>query len=335
MSTDLIDALSAAAPRAEVLEAEWPSTARQALLARIMSDELSSPPRVRPLASRRRALLAPLATSAAVLAAVAGATALVRSDDAGHGVAGGFDPGPLTATQRVLAGQYTYRADTTYKVAADGDAKVIERSEDWTAPDGENWSRRVDGARSYCFDFPRQGAASIHSPTQAVFDSLPTEPDALNSYLREHAEGSTSRDEAVFVAVGDMLRTEDGLASSALRAALVEVLAGTGRVTVHPGAHDFLGRPAVRADFVDQQNRPGELASLYFDPATYQLLEERYGSSGGSTVPPAGPSQPYDATPAPEPGTGPDLSGAATARVMTAERVVDTLPDDVQRCPRS
>ncbi|MGI8679165.1 MAG: hypothetical protein ACR2LX_10840 [Jatrophihabitans sp.] len=144
--------------------------------------------------------------------------------------------------------------------------------------------------------------------------------------------GSTSRDEAVFVAVGDDLRITDGLASSKLRAAMLGALGHVQRVQIHEGVRDVLGRPAVRADFVDQKNRPGELDSLYFDPATFQLLAERNGSSGGPSDPHAYQSTSYGAMGAPA-NTQQQLVGPNNANVMTSEKVVGSLPSSVRNCP--
>ena len=104
------------------------------------------------------------------------------------------------------------------------------------------------------------------------------------------------------------------------------------RITVHTGVHDFRNRPAVRVDFVDQTQRPGELSSLYFDPATFQLLEERDGSSGAATTY-SGPSPAWSGPlPGGEPATHDELGGQATVSVMTQEKVVDRLPSSVAGC---
>jgi hypothetical protein len=96
----------------------------------------------------------------------------------------------------------------------------------------------------------------------------------------------------VFVLVGDLLRDYDGLASPRLRAALVAVLSRTPGVTLHEGALDYLGRPAVRLDFVDQRIRPGEVSSLYFSSTSFRLLEERTGRNGKPSTY-SGPSPAY------------------------------------------
>jgi hypothetical protein len=94
----------------------------------------------------------------------------------------------------------------------------------------------------------------------------------LLHYLRSHVSGSTSRDEAVFVAVGDMLRT--GIVPPALRAAAIRVLERTPHVALGVTHTDALGRPVIRFDFVDTSKRANETQSLIFDPKTAALLGE-------------------------------------------------------------
>lgn len=119
------------------------------------------------------------------------------------------------------------------------------------------------------YAFP-PGEDSINNPSPAFLATLPTDPAALLNYLRAHVHGSSSTDEAVFVAVGDML--SGGFAPPALRAATLRVLERTPHVTVRSG-QDSLGRTATVVDFVDESGRPGVVQSLYFDPATARLLQ--------------------------------------------------------------
>ncbi|MDT4936082.1 MAG: hypothetical protein QOK11_3974, partial [Pseudonocardiales bacterium] len=110
-------------------------------------------------------------------------------------------------------------------------------------------------------------------------------PADLDSYLRAHVSGSTSKDEAVFTAVGDMLR--GGLAPAHLRAAAIRVLEHTGHVTA-TSALDTLGRPAIQITFADAASRPGEDQALLFDP-------ERMPEGLHVELPYAGPLSPVPA----------------------------------------
>lgn len=332
MTPDPLDRLMAYRPSADVVDAEWTPAARARLRTRLLTE---APARARlRFVPRRRTwgVAAPVAAGTIVVALIAGIIVFASG--------GGGDPGlqpagpPFTAsgvraTPDVGAHQYAYRADKSFDVK-DGKLPVeTQRTENWAAPDGSIWSYRRSGGKTECNHFRPSGAPTFDGPTKAFFDRLPTDVAVLQAYLRTHVMGSTSRDEAVFVAAGDMLRLHDGLATSRLRASLVAVLSRTPRITVHPDVRDFLGRPAVRADFVDQDNRPGELASLYFDATTFQLLAERNGTSGK----PAGPvaSRSYDATARPD-ATAQELTGPATLVVMTVEKVVDALPKKLAKC---
>jgi hypothetical protein len=143
--------------------------------------------------------------------------------------------------------------------------------------------------------------------------------------------GSSSQDEALFVAAGDMLRQADLLAPSQLRAALVTVLSGISGMTVHTGVTDARGRPVVRVDWVNQALRPGDLSALYFDASTYQLLEERDGASGGPSSY-NGPSPAYTAHESDPAPTAEQLPNPANVEVVTAESVADSVPSDVLDC---
>jgi hypothetical protein len=162
-------------------------------------------------------------------------------------------------------------------------------------------------------------------PFERQFDTITAvRQDALQSYLRNHVEGSSSHDEAVFVAVGDALRTAGGLASPKLRAAMLAVLSRTPGVILHLDAQDYLQRPAIRADFVDQQIRPGAVHAYYFDPSDFRFLEERFAPNGEPSTH-TGPSPAYDAPAGP--AADPDVfTGAAFIDVIRSAEVVDHLP---------
>lgn len=57
-------------------------------------------------------------------------------------------------------------------------------------------------------EYTRSGpyAFGFASRSPHFLTSLPTEPDQLSAYLRARVSGSSSQDEAVFVAIGDVLR---------------------------------------------------------------------------------------------------------------------------------
>jgi hypothetical protein len=345
-SADVMAAVAGLRPTRSSLAAEWGADRQAEILHRIVGDE--------PAAGRERAHEIPLqfvpaghgsrrsgrvsrlalgVSIAAVVAAAGTVVAAVSSGNGGGDLAAGalgpaFDPPTGLSSDTIGPGQYSYRALRQLDVDADGkpvqnDQAMVERN--WIAANGDVVSIRT-GSQNGCTTFPSGGAASFIEPTLSFFESLPTDVDALNAYMRAHVEGSSSRNEAVFVSVGDALQTADGLASPRLRAAFVAVLSRTPGVSLHEDVTDYLGRPALRADFVDQRIRPGEVQSLYFDPTTFALLEDREGGNGQPSTY-DGPSPAYDSTRVPDVATDPEqLTGAAFIDVMTSEKTVDTLP---------
>jgi hypothetical protein len=151
----------------------------------------------------------------------------------------------------------------------------------WTAADGETWgdTNRAPAGEFCIHRFPPPAdSAELEDPGTGFLATLPTAPEALAAYFQSHVEGSTSRDEAVFVAVSDILRT--GRAIPALRAELFRVLEDTGHVYVTEDARDSRGRAEVRVDFIDEQQRHGEIQSLYFDPDTARVMDEVLSANG-------------------------------------------------------
>jgi hypothetical protein len=333
MTDDPIDRLAVYRPTAGTLEAEWPAADRSRTRAALLRTTPRRSLRFRPAQRRVSRTLGPVAAGLAVLVLIGGLLVIAlggagRSTTPGAGPSGG---GVETAVPG--DGQYAYRYDRQIDLDANGqevpDGPNEMRDRSWVSPDGNIVSAR-EGSQSGCTTFPRQGT-SLEEPTTQFFAGLPTDVGQLTAYLRSHVSGSSSQDEAVFVAVGDALREGDLLATTELRAALVGVLRNTPGVTVHEHQQDYLGRPSVRVDFVDERHRPGEIHSMYFDPGTYQFLEEREGSSGQPDTY-RGPSPAYDAPPSASTGTPDQLTGAAFIDVMVEERVVDSIPFDQSSC---
>jgi hypothetical protein len=146
--------------------------------------------------------------------------------------------------------------------------------DDWRDPDGWTWSRRRFRTTTEFYVLPpiwgwmRPGYAA----------TMPTEPHALDLFLRARVSGSSSQDEAVFAAIGDMLKQE--AAPPALRAAAIRVLGMNPRVAVAVD-RDPIGRPALRATFRDERARPGVQQSLYIDPDSGALLGDDTSSVEG------------------------------------------------------
>jgi hypothetical protein len=347
-----LDVIARYAPTPASTDVEWSAARRQEVLTDIIGNRAAdgrSDVYMFPLQfvtgkpvqpGPRRAGRYVLAGSVAVLVAMAGVLIAVlpsnRSSDRQPSAGAVFAPPPGLSNAATGEGQISYRViqqtDLNSSGAPDPNSQDAMVDRNWVSANGDIRSVRT-GSQTGCYLVPLAGTVGFENPTLTFFASLPTDVTQLNSYIRNHVEGSSSHDEAVFVAVGDALSTADGLASPRLRAAMVGVLSLTPGVTIHENVQDYLGRPALRADFVNQEIRPGEVESLYFDPTSFQLTESRDGSnSAPSTY--NGPSPAYEA-PAPAPASADDpdgLTGAGFVEVMQSESVLDVLPSVPTGC---
>lgn len=216
--------------------------------------------------SRRRTVLVTTGIAAAVAALLAIPLLVPSGSPAGPPSASALEALAATAAAEkpLQPGQFRHAVNQSTQ-----NGHVITR-ESWTAADGHLW--RVDAASgtSMYYAFP-PGEDSINSPSPAFLATLPTDPAALATYLRANVHGSSSTDEAMFVAVGDML--DGGFAPPSLRAAALRVLEQVPHVRAYPG-QDSLGRAATVVEFVDESIRPGEVQTLYFDPDSSNLTQE-------------------------------------------------------------
>ncbi|WP_295696564.1 CU044_5270 family protein [Lapillicoccus sp.] len=280
MSIDIVDQLRTLRPDADQLERLWPAEERAQLAQRIRDDEgvRLVRRRIHPPRSRRSRFVACSALVAAAVAAGVVVPVLLP-----HGSPGAASPAAAEALHRLARvatssatdaagpGQFVHSVTQELRTGvqegneASGGPMTYEQ---WTAHDGRFWRRDTSaGVVNEILFFP----ADQSSVSYVV--SLPTDPDELNRFLRKNVSGSNSTDEAVFVAIGDLLR--DHNASARLRAAMMSVLARTDHVSLGSATDDTRGRPATEFDFVDDSNRPGVVASLFFDPKTAELIDER------------------------------------------------------------
>lgn len=280
----MFDLIERTKPTDEGLHAEWTPSLRHEVLADVLA---GSTRRVRP---RRRAW--PVAVAASVVAALmlsgpiafpgwfttnaaaeelgkvaTAATAQTRLEWGDHqylrvqsidrqdGVVEGLAPG--AGPQPAAAGEGSSSRKVTF--------------DDYYTTDGWTWSDRVVNGRSERYIFP--ASWGWMRPDYAA--GMPTEPHLLDAFLRARAHGSTSQDEAVFVAIGDMLRQE--AAPPAVRAAALGVLGLNPKVTVEHTT-DPQSRPALKVTFTDEAMRPGMRQYLYLAPDTGVLLGR--GSNG-------------------------------------------------------
>lgn len=262
----MVDLISRTRPDDEALAHEWTPAQRRQLLDAVVAGQARRVP------TRRRAW--PVAVAASVTAAlmlvvpvaVPGWLGTAAADDLN-------DLARTAAAQTALEwgeGQFlrVQSVETQTGAPDSSEQPVTDRRvthDDYYATDGWHWSDRTVNGRveRYLFS-PSWG---WHRPDYAA--TMPTESHLLDAFLRLRVLGSTSQDEAVFVAIGDMLRAE--AATPAVRAAAIGVLGLNPRVSV---AHtdDPQGRPALKVTFVDEAARPGQEQFLYLDPSTGLLL---------------------------------------------------------------
>ena len=273
-----IDTVAAFRPSGETLDALWQSTDHEAVLDHV----LSANPNALPVRNRRhgRRLVAyglpALAAGAAAAVAIPLVTPSGEPGEASPAAAAELSrlaqvaastPGPTAGPGQFLHLLVEEHQDGRLGVNGDGTARPVDTVvlESWTAYDGTIWRRDTNnpGPVDY-YEFP-PGGNDTAAPSPSYLTSLPTDPAELENLLRHNPDEPNGSDGAVFTAVGDLLR--GGFAPAALRTALVEVLTRLPEVSLGTATTDALGRPAVQFTMAGQ-------GSLFFDPATAQIVEE-------------------------------------------------------------
>jgi hypothetical protein len=281
-----LDQITAYRPEDDALDAEW--TGRTAVLERVLaSDARPAVPGLLIARRGRRRWVAAAVVGAAAAAAVVLGVALPSGTP-------GSAPNAAAATLEKLAvraatspadlvrpGQFRHQRD---KEVQSGDQPHTTLIEDWTSYDGTVWSKRIGfpvaGQTEYLKFSAADRGNDFSAPSPRFLADLPTDVSTLRDYIRSRVHGSASKDEAVFVAVGDMLR--GGMASPQLRAAAIRVLERTPHITASSGK-DSLSRPALVITFDDRHARANETEALLFDPNTSVLLEEQQRARNGGT----------------------------------------------------
>lgn len=268
------DLLTRTRPTTEGIASEWTPDAQQRVLADVLA---------RPRRTRRRW---PLAVAASVIAALMlalpvsfpGWFARSAAADELDGLARSTAGQPLLEWRD---GQYLRATSTSTQTGAmepgseGGRCLQVASYDDYLAADGWQWSDRLVNGQVQRYLWPPSWG--WHRPDYAA--RMPPEPHLLDAFLRARALGSTSQDEAVFVAVGDMLRAH--AAPPAVRAAAIGVLALNPKVT-SKRTDDPAGRPAIKVTFTDEGARPGVRQVLFLEPDTGTLLAEERTWDGGS-----------------------------------------------------
>lgn len=292
------------------------------LLRRYTRDVHPAPPVAREVATRqrrreRRHRVASVAATGAALGTAAGLIATAGGHSApapggrtgGTSALGGSRPVVrLTADQRVLyhlssaaagqrqgTGRYAVMStegdhlkDTSVIDSRTGDMWSYQKGTDGN-PSGSGFTRHYSLASAKLAAMPTSRAA-LRAALIAQWDEqnkpAPDPVRAKGPHLRR-IPVRVSADDKVFQQASDMLWNP--LVSPALRAALYKVLAAVPGVTVNPGAHDGIGRPAVEISRVDSSGLPGGKSdgityATYENPKTGAVLESTVTYPPGSDI---------------------------------------------------
>jgi len=148
------------------------------------------------------------------------------------------------------------------------------REEVWTADDGSVWRRTTDDDGTIRREaFPAGGEPRFAQPDLRLLAALPREPRALLRYLSDKARGGTSTAEAVFIAIGDMLRSR--LVEPELRATMIRTLALLPGLDVREPFTDARGRTGVALVWTTNERLFEFRRLLVIDPHSARLVEER------------------------------------------------------------
>ena len=285
--SDPVDVLAGARPTAAELDAQFSPERAVALLDRVRTaaSEPIALTSARPAAPRRGRRWLAVAAVAAVGPSLispqsASATALSHLAT----TAASQDDGPIPA------GKYVHLSitETQSGAAVVGDppqpgaqaptaqpASGTFTREVWIRADGMTWFKDMVDGRTFTWT-ANQGTA-LFSPSTVA--SLPTTADDLEAWLRANSSGSNSPNEAVFAAVGDLLRT--GYVPPTVARAAITVLGRLPEVRTET-AQTPSGAAGVKVIFDDQQVRTGH-HYLLFDPNSADLVEEGVSDGGTSS----------------------------------------------------
>lgn len=296
--TDPVELLASFRPTNEQLEHDWPADQRAVMRVSIRTNATPTGTVTRFRRPATRGHRKQWSAIVGLVGAAAAALLVVQITQSGSGpedrTAGGTGAATATTTQtfKLAALERLATAAKNVKALEPGEFRhlvvheaqgqsVRSTLESWTDYDGNIWRHDTDNPVGVEYwSFPAIEPI-FNAPTPRYLATLPTDPGALQTYLLTHVCGSSSRDEAMFVGVADMLRGD--FASPALRVAAIQVLQRTPHVTAK-SSHDSRGRAALQVDFIDQSIRPGEVQSLFFDPNTSSILEEGLTSPGDKFV---------------------------------------------------
>ena len=278
-ATDLADSaelvrLARHRPTSSDADGQWGAARRDRVLDGILSSAHTVPTatarttrRAAPAARGRRRITALLGVAAAAAVAVSVAPAVLHPT--GLPAAGAIDRLAAAASRGqalvIPEGQFLHQVVQDTQQGGGESANGSRTLESWTSADGRTWRRDTANGRVTYHAFDALAGGPIDMSPKGVA-ALPTDAGDLLDLLGKKVEGSTSVDEAVFVAVGDMTRL--GYTPPAVRAAAIQALGRLPEVS----ASEADGR--VTLSYVDESARPGVRQSLVFDAESTRLVAE-------------------------------------------------------------
>ncbi|WP_328873076.1 CU044_5270 family protein [Streptomyces sp. NBC_00287] len=170
--------------------------------------------------------------------------------------------------------QFVYIKSKVAWTSQEGDkpAKLdpIRQREIWLSVDGSQQGMLHDPAvRSDHELLEKETPGTPSNTNYRHLQTLPTDPDKMYDWLNSVSHGSSSKDEANFVLVGDLSR--ESLMPPEQAAALYRAAAKIPGVFVIDDAVDAAGRHGVAVARIDD----GERHELIFDKETKEFLGER------------------------------------------------------------
>jgi len=269
-----LDLLTAARPTDDSLETTWTGSRSEASLASMqrLAESDGKQAHATRMSPRRRSARrwVALGAAAAVAAVALSIAPTVLSDKTGDSASAASQlvtSARLSTSPVIPDGKFLHMVVQQDQSSSDPATNPGRSTlESWTAADGRVWRRDVRGSHVQLHAFPAFSEGPIDfSP--AGSGRLPTDPEALRRLLDARVQGSSSHNEAVFVALGDVLRM--GYVPAAARAAAIEVAAGLPEVTVTRTDSE------TTLSFIDEEIRPGQVQALVFNSATAGLVREQ------------------------------------------------------------
>jgi hypothetical protein len=210
--TDLFTSLAEARPTTTELDHMWASDRRADLLERLQAPDQRLDSSA-PVGRSRRGLRLLAAAVVVVLALPVGHEVLspdvaqARADLRALAAVASDSSGPVLAPGQLLHVRTESLQDNRWPYQ-DG-ANWDTNRESWISWDGTTWaidSRPSAGWRDY-LHLAAASTPTLNQPTPQFAATLPHDSAAFRAYLEDHVSGSNSHDEALFVAVTDLIHS--------------------------------------------------------------------------------------------------------------------------------